>query len=875
MFYEPDPEEDEWTRVSYRRGRMQQPRRKPRPLLPETSGADTDPRRNRRPRNRSRSYAAVTRGTQRHSSGYPSRSFDRQFGEDDWQNTAANGAQRPRDYEPRRNRRPRNRSRSYAAVTRGTQRHYSGYPTRSFDRQFGEDYWQNTAANAARRPRDHENFTWSRGARTVRPNEQRGRPTGTGEMNQRRHRQPGEGQNDDSNEVQHRVVSDDPDFSLKVRIIHKIIKSIHHLTNVCGESAPPIIARTTASLASFIKPAAPNSATQLLLEGNAKNWEHTAMIILKQHYEDSMESEIQDLANFPNREWGGPFEVAVTWAARNLGRRLKTGTINKAQAFLSSNLTSGQPAEHGVNPGQTVPPQARADVTGVQVRTDGAPPTPAPTAPPTQPAAPATRAEESTAVSLPAATHTPAVATPPLQPAALGTGAESSRAVLPPTAQGEEDRDVPSPPLHPPSHFSVSPAFLTPPSQPSPPPLSFSLSSSPSPPPSLSPSIPCLSPPSLPSPLLPPPLPLPLFSFSPSPPSLSLPPSLPPPPAPALLSAPPFSSRFPPLQAMQPRPKRERQQRGSGDGPGPGPVTTKRGPVPGLTPTAPGPIGAAAPLPPPPRSSCGALEDAIVQELRQERTKTPDPRPEPPTWVPSLTPVGIRKRPGTTPPTPQPQTGCDTATHLKTSAPSPSDSARPEELQQRTTPEATPTLTPTRRPTRHLNTLRKLKDWSLCVRKKFLIIGDSNVARFPPFQNQDLQVDSYPGATFRHAEALLLKAVSQTEVETIILSFGINSRGQKTRATTVRQLQGAVRAAKNRFPGATVLVPVINFTMSLPQREKLNLHILNSYIAKNCNYISHLPSREFGTEPDRIHWTHQTAARMLDHWLSQVNRRSP
>lgn len=67
------------------------------------------------------------------------------------------------------------------------------------------------------------------------------------------------------------------------------------------------------------------------------------------------------------------------------------------------------------------------------------------------------------------------------------------------------------------------------------------------------------------------------------------------------------------------------------------------------------------------------------------------------------------------------------------------------------------TQIPTRRPTRHINTKRKMVEWSLKARNKWLIIGDSNLARFPPFQHQDVQVASFPGATFRHAEAILAK----------------------------------------------------------------------------------------------------------------------
>lgn len=68
--------------------------------------------------------------------------------------------------------------------------------------------------------------------------------------------------------------------------------------------------------------------------------------------------------------------------------------------------------------------------------------------------------------------------------------------------------------------------------------------------------------------------------------------------------------------------------------------------------------------------------------------------------------------------------------------------------------------------------------WGLTMKIKWLIMGDSNVARFPPFQHSDLQVDSLPGATFRHAEAILEKTTVST---TVGKSFGLNNSTQKKR----------------------------------------------------------------------------------------------
>lgn len=80
------------------------------------------------------------------------------------------------------------------------------------------------------------------------------------------------------------------------------------------------------------------------------------------------------------------------------------------------------------------------------------------------------------------------------------------------------------------------------------------------------------------------------------------------------------------------------------------------------------------------------------------------------------------------------------------------------------------------RPTRHIRTNRKMEDWTLTATRKWVILGDSNVARLPPHSIPDLQVESYPGANFRHAEGILAKTKCNVVVEKVILSFGLNSR---------------------------------------------------------------------------------------------------
>lgn len=120
------------------------------------------------------------------------------------------------------------------------------------------------------------------------------------------------------------------------------------------------------------------------------------------------------------------------------------------------------------------------------------------------------------------------------------------------------------------------------------------------------------------------------------------------------------------------------------------------------------------------------------------------------------------------------------------------------------------------RPTRHPTTKFKTQDWSLQVAKKWLIIGDSNVHKLPAYDIADLQVDAFPGATFRNAELLMDKTTCGVRVEKVILSFGINNRVQKTQETAIKQLQRALNKVKRTFPHADIFIPQINFSRELP-----------------------------------------------------------
>lgn len=175
------------------------------------------------------------------------------------------------------------------------------------------------------------------------------------------------------------------------------------------------------------------------------------------------------------------------------------------------------------------------------------------------------------------------------------------------------------------------------------------------------------------------------------------------------------------------------------------------------------------------------------------------------------------------------------------------------------------------RPVKHLSTSRKMINWSLSVRKPICVLGDSNLSRITEHTFSDVQIDSYPGATFRHAENFISKAVLHTQVRTVILAFGINHRNQKCKETAVKQMQRALKAATIKFPDAAIWIPLINFSRSLKTDEQTVLNNLNNHLKKNMPHLPLLPAAQFTVTHDRIHWTPSCAKAMLEHWAKHLN----
>lgn len=677
-----------------------------------------------------------------------------------------NNAPPPRRYSPYpyRNHQSSGYRRSYASVVRNPYR--ADTATRSNANQTHDPYygtsqhWTLNSDHSTRRPQRDRYFyrtrdTDSRWWRTA-PNIQRAPPTSR-PWDRRRTGAVGDRQRDTPR-------SSDPDFTFKVRILHRLIKAVHHLQNVSDGDPPITIRRMTGTLSTGIKPAAPTEGTMMLIDANAKNWAHTTMIILRDHYIDMIDKEIQTLIGLTDPNWKQPFEIATVWARRNLGRRLLPETVERAEALLIVRVTNrDQPdpsymTKDKTGPQQTNPAPDRVEthtlttqtVTTIQGRQGPSPPTVDPTLTPPRRNQHVVTAEihrPPTTIEMPLETTIPK--SPTSTPMAPSTSRKTSATMTDitggwsPEIQVEEEEEIIPPTPFPPLHASRDISWAAPKER---------------------------------------------------------------------------RTR----RTSDPRPSQQQPS-----------ITFQPVPLPSLntsTPEDPAPIVDLTDNEPP----------ALLNSPDRPRHS-----------------ISLRARKPTTPGLTSRAASSTVQSQIDFTGPT------------------AQTVATTRRATRHINTPNKLRDWNLSVRKKWLIVGDSNVARFPPFQMPDLQVDSFPGATFRHAETILLKATIVTSVETVILSFGLNNRSQKTRQTTIKQMQRAMKVAKQRFPLATIWVPLINFSRALPHQEQTNLHDLNVYIHTNYDSIPELGRTQFSTERDKIHWTHETASHMLTHWAKHVKGNSP
>lgn len=95
----------------------------------------------------------------------------------------------------------------------------------------------------------------------------------------------------------------------------------------------------TQNLSTLIKPAAPSPATVQLIDGNARNWAHTTLLILWDHYMQTIENEVEKQTQLTTPDLKEPFQLASVWTRRNLGSRWLLETLEQTEAVIVAKLT--------------------------------------------------------------------------------------------------------------------------------------------------------------------------------------------------------------------------------------------------------------------------------------------------------------------------------------------------------------------------------------------------------------------------------------------------------------------------------------------------------------------------------------------------------
>ncbi|KAK2808422.1 hypothetical protein Q5P01_000626 [Channa striata] len=182
-----------------------------------------------------------------------------------------------------------------------------------------------------------------------------------------------------------RTQQTDPAFGRLVRKLHSVIKLVHHLQNVTptpGKAEPRMIARMVDILSNMIKPASPSAATGDLIVGNAKNWGYNTLLILEEHYKESLDRVLADLSKQLTKDWKTAFLVATKWARRNLPKVTQV-VIDHAEALITSCMAEqeqgdvvpeSQPTPLSA-PAQPVQPQVHTSQEAAQTRTAASQPT--------------------------------------------------------------------------------------------------------------------------------------------------------------------------------------------------------------------------------------------------------------------------------------------------------------------------------------------------------------------------------------------------------------------------------------------------------------------------------------------------------------------
>ncbi|MGL5564576.1 MAG: hypothetical protein ACRDCE_07620 [Cetobacterium sp.] len=162
-------------------------------------------------------------------------------------------------------------------------------------------------------------------------------------------------------------MAEEVNFKLSIRTLYKYLKAFHHVRVMRGPeeagTQPARMGRMARRMAGIARPAFPNTKTEWLGFGNAKNWLYTGTVILEGHYGEALKEARELVKVMPRDRWRDAWEVACKWAGKNL-RTVGPLTMRLAKRELEQLLSGAgdagldmevQEAGTGPHPGPSGP----------------------------------------------------------------------------------------------------------------------------------------------------------------------------------------------------------------------------------------------------------------------------------------------------------------------------------------------------------------------------------------------------------------------------------------------------------------------------------------------------------------------------------------
>lgn len=175
------------------------------------------------------------------------------------------------------------------------------------------------------------------------------------------------------------------------------------------------------------------------------------------------------------------------------------------------------------------------------------------------------------------------------------------------------------------------------------------------------------------------------------------------------------------------------------------------------------------------------------------------------------------------------------------------------------------------------NNSNKKKNWQLPqFTEQIVVIGDSNVKNMThaPADIKSIEIHSYPGAKPMHFTTMFKTNQFSHNTKKVILSVGINNRANQKK-TNDEQLAKMMSAYSKWLPNTKKAITHIQFDRTkLDICEGIMIDKMNTTLRELCQkhniaFLPPVPEEEFETkqhDKDHIHWTKDTADRILCHW---------